>query len=75
MKFRSFFSYLFTFLTLASIQTTGQTINLKVFKGDNFTLEYPADWQTSNEDGILNFYPKSNYGALTLHTIRELTFP
>ena len=45
------------------------------YKGENFSLSYPASWQTTNDDGILNFFPIESYGAVTISSYKGITFP
>ena len=63
------------FIGLTAQQACGQQNKTTIYKGDKFTLEYPAQWQTTNENGILNFFPKENYGALTLSYHSDIDFP
>jgi len=48
---------------------------MRIYKGDKYTLEYPVEWQTTNENGILNFFPIENFGALTLSKHSDIDFP
>lgn len=62
-------------IVVATFQVCGQDNNSATYKGDKYTLDYPANWQTSNKDGILNFFPKENYGAITISYYTGINFP
>jgi hypothetical protein len=49
--------------------------DLRLYRGDKFSLKYPIDWQVTNEKGIINFFPNENYGAVTLSERSGITFP
>ena len=63
------------FIGLTTQQVCGQQNKTTIYKGDKFTLEYPAQWQTTNENGILNFFPTENYGGLTLSYRSGIDYP
>lgn len=62
-------------IALSTFQVCGQANNTTTYKGDKFTLEYPVNWLTSNENGILNFFPKNNDAALTISYHAGINFP
>lgn len=45
------------------------------YKGEKFSLDYPASWQTTNDNGIINFFPIENYGAVTISSYQGINFP
>ncbi len=57
---------LLTFLMIAPAVMQPQ--KPAIYKTDRFSIEYPAGWQMTDKDGILNFFPKENYVAVTLST-------
>jgi hypothetical protein len=63
------------FIGLTTLQACGQQNNMTIYKGDKYTLEYPVQWQTTNENGILNFFPTEDFGALTLSYYSDIDFP
>jgi hypothetical protein len=65
MAFRKAFLHLLTFIVLTTLQASGQQSKTKIYKGDGYTLEYPSHWRVTNENGIINFFPAEEYGALT----------
>jgi hypothetical protein len=72
---KKIFLSLLLLIVLATQQTYAQQSKTTVYKGDKFTLEYPAEWHTQNENGILNFYPAEDYGALTFSQHSGIDFP
>lgn len=60
-------------LLLLSHLAYGQ--QFKSYKTDKFSIEYPISWQVTNEKGIINFFPKENYGALTFSFLPNIGFP
>ncbi|MFT3912434.1 MAG: hypothetical protein QM737_23605 [Ferruginibacter sp.] len=38
----------------------------ETYKGKGFSLVYPKEWKTTDEEGILNFFPEDNSGAITI---------
>ena len=68
------FNLIFLF-SLTILQVCGQQNKMRIYKGDKYTLEYPVQWQTTNENGILNFFPIENFGALTLSRHSDIDFP
>jgi hypothetical protein len=66
MTFKKSLLNLLALIGLTTFQACGQQSKSATYKGDKFTLEYPAQWQTANENGTINFFPVENYGALTL---------
>ncbi|MCP9745794.1 hypothetical protein EGI24_03745 [Lacihabitans sp. CS3-21] len=62
-------------LGLISHQACTQTEKLTMYKDDKFTLEYPSIWKMTNENGILNFMPNENYGAVTVSRESGIDFP
>jgi hypothetical protein len=65
MPFKHSFLNLLALIGLTTLQACGQQNKYMTYEGDKFTLDYPAQWHASNENGILNFSPFENYGALT----------
>jgi hypothetical protein len=43
-----------------------QNDKINTFKADNFSINYPSNWITTNDNGIRNFFPKDEYGAVTI---------
>ncbi len=62
-------------LGLTTQQACGQKDKLTTYNGRKFTIDYPSTWQTTNENGILNFFPKENYGAVTISHHSDINFP
>ena len=52
-----------------------QEEKITTYKADKFTIEYPAIWETTNDNGTLNFFPKENYGAVTFSLHSGIDFP
>lgn len=62
-------------IALTTLQAFGQLEKIEIYKGDKFTLEYPSVWTNTNENGILNFFPRGNYGAVTFSSHSNIDFP
>jgi hypothetical protein len=75
MPFKHSFLNLLALIGLTTLQACGQQNKYMTYEGDKFTLDYPAQWHASNENGILNFSPFENYGALTLSHYSNIDFP
>jgi hypothetical protein len=75
MKIKKSLLNLLVIIGLTTFQACGQKSKATTYKGDKFSLEYPAKWQTSNENEILNFFPVENDGALTLSYHSGIDFP
>src|SRR4051812_4693497 len=46
----------------------------KRYRGTQFELCYPDFWETSNENGILNFYPPDEEDAITISSYNPIPF-
>lgn len=60
---------------LTALHACRQQNKMTIYKGDRYTLEHPVKWQTTNENGTINFFPIENYGALTLSYHSGIDFP
>ena len=52
-----------------------QVEQLKTYTAERFSLQYPAIWIMAEENGIINFYPKEDYGAITVSFHSNIDFP
>jgi len=75
MTFRKSLFNILALIGLTTFQACGQQNKSTIYKSDKFSLEYPTQWQTSNENGVLNFFPAENYGALTVSYHSDIDFP
>lgn len=76
MKIKMTFLTLSMLFALAITQATGQT-KTALYKNDKFSIEYAANWKTSNEDDAIIFSP-GDFGMLvvtvdTFNTTMEAT--
>ena len=62
-------------LTLPGLHAFCQQEQLKTYRSERFSLQYPATWKTKDESGILNFYPEDDYGAITISYRSGIDFP
>lgn len=75
MKSANILLKLILLLSFTIYQSCRQKDELLTYKGGKFTIEYPGLWQVLNENGILNFFPKENYGAVTISSYSNIDFP
>lgn len=75
MKLTNIILKLVLIFSMTIHQACEQKNKLTIYQGDKFTIEYPSLWQTTNENGILNFFPKENYGAVTVSSHSNIDFP
>jgi hypothetical protein len=57
------------------LQSFGQINNTKTYTDKLFSITYPNNWESSNENGILNFYPIDQSGAITISTYANFDLP
>ena len=65
---------LFFILLVSTHSLFAQNENVKTYRGNKFTIQYPDNWQISNEKGIVNFFPQDNYGAVTISVHSGINF-
>ena len=63
------FTYFLTLLLILSFQS--QLFSQK-YETDNFTIQHPELWRVTNDDGIVNVFPDSEIGAITISGYKEL---
>ena len=52
-----------------------QKSDLKSYETSNYKISYRSDWLVSNDRGIVNIYPKDEYGSVTISFHSGITFP
>lgn len=62
----AFLAILFGMLLNMNAQTNQK------FETDNFSIKYPDLWQVTNDEGIINVYPDSEIGAITISGYKDL---
>jgi hypothetical protein len=62
-------------VVLLTQQSHAQTEKNKTYSNEHFSIDYPNFWEMTNEEGILNFFPKENYGAITVSSHSGIDYP
>jgi hypothetical protein len=49
--------------------------SLRRYEAKEFILYYPDNWRTCEENGIFNFHPDDDLGAVTISSYNDFPFP
>lgn len=61
--------FLAALILLFSFKGTEAT---QTFETANFSIQYPDLWRATNDEGIINIFPDSEIGAITISGYRDL---
>lgn len=64
---------LFTFLY--SIASFSQKIKTELYESENYSIKTPDTWKLTNDEGIINIFPTSQIGAITISEYHDLDLP
>lgn len=53
----------------------GQSIPTEVYNSDNYSISHPTDWKVTNDSDIVNIFPPSQIGAITISEYHDLNLP
>lgn len=53
----------------------GQSIPTEVYNSDNYSIIHPQDWKVTNDSDIVNIFPPSQIGAITISEYHDLNLP
>lgn len=60
---------------LYSIVLFSQKIKTELYDSENYSIETPDTWKLTNDDGIINIFPTSQIGAITISEYHDLDLP
>lgn len=60
---------------LLSAYSFSQKIATEVYESENYTIEMPDTWKATNDSGIINIFPSSQIGAITISEYHNLDLP
>lgn len=67
---------LFLLITfLYSIASYSQKIKTELYDSENYSIETPDTWKLTNDQGIINIFPTSQIGAITISEYHDLDLP
>lgn len=67
---------LFLLITfLYSIASFSQKIKTEIYDSENYSIETPDTWKLTNDEGIINIFPTSQIGAITISEYHDLDLP
>ncbi len=67
---------LFLLITfLYSIASFSQKIKTELYDSENYSIETPDTWKLTNDEGIINIFPTSQIGAITISEYHDLDLP
>lgn len=47
----------------------------KVYESDNYSINVPDGWKSTNDNDIVNIFPTNEIGAITISEYRDLNIP
>lgn len=53
----------------------GQSIPTEVYNSSNYSIIHPQDWKVTNDSDIVNIFPPSQIGAITISEYHDLNLP
>lgn len=60
---------------LYSIVSFSQKIKTELYDSENYSIETPDTWKLTNDEGIINIFPTSQIGAITISEYHDLDLP
>lgn len=66
---------LLTTAFLLSIFSFSQDLPTEIYESENYSIEMPETWKATNDSGIVNIFPTSQIGAITISEYHELDLP
>ncbi|WP_143884620.1 hypothetical protein [Chryseobacterium binzhouense] len=67
---------LFLLITfLYNIASFSQKIKTELYDSENYSIETPDTWKLTNDEGIINIFPTSQIGAITISEYHDLDLP
>lgn len=67
---------LFLLITfLYSVASFSQKIKTELYDSENYSIETPDTWKLTNDEGIINIFPTSQIGAITISEYHDLDLP
>ncbi|MEC3875544.1 hypothetical protein [Chryseobacterium salviniae] len=67
--------FFFGFILFAASLLTAQVIPTEVYDRDNYSIVYPQGWKVTNDSDIVNIFPPSQIGAITISEYHGLNLP
>ncbi|SMP36198.1 hypothetical protein [Chryseobacterium profundimaris] len=65
----------FGVILFAASLLTAQAIPTEVYDRDNYSIIYPQGWKVTNDSDIVNVFPPSQIGAITISEYHGLNLP
>lgn len=66
---------LFTALIFAGNFIFSQQLGTEVYDSENYSISMPDTWKATNDEGIVNIFPSSQIGAITISEYHGLDLP
>lgn len=66
---------LFTAFIFAGSYLFSQHLGTEVYDSENYSISMPEMWKATNNDGIVNIFPSSQIGAITISEYHNLELP
>lgn len=60
---------------LIHISVFSQNIKKEIYESENYSIEVPDTWKSTNDDGIVNLYPTNEIGAITISEYHDFKLP
>lgn len=52
-----------------------QSVPTKVYESPNYSVAFPDAWKVTDDNGIVNIFPDSHIGAITISEYHDLNLP
>lgn len=66
---------LFTAFIFAGSFLFSQHLGTEVYESENYSIEKPEMWKATDNEGIVNIFPSSQIGAITISEYHDLELP
>ncbi|WP_228403442.1 hypothetical protein [Chryseobacterium sp. RU37D] len=54
---------------------SAQTVPMKVYESENYSITLPEGWKVTNDNEIINIFPSNQIGAITISEYHNLNLP
>ena len=58
-----------------SFSIYSQNLKKGIYETENYTIDVPDTWKSTNDDGIVNVYPTNEIGAITISEYHDFILP